>query len=458
MPSKIKRYQVAMQPTFVLILLLAFLGIYNSGEAEASSWQCPGHEPSVELKRVEELPFLEMDLYRGYKPAWMAMDRVYRSAIYGWSEEVQRSAYLDSRISYLDAYMYNEKLRVLMERYPDKFEVWELARTNFGFPVYAVLVGASKEKQKADILHVAGIHGNEMITLNYSLDAIEMLLSNPEEQFSALLSRFNFWFVPMANPDGNWLSMRRAHASTYGKNNGRNTDGTCESFAYEGVDLSDNFPRKNVEIEVEAEIQGLIQLVESRNFVLGLSLHTGGKGFYTPPISLGEGEDESLTLKQFSSDIAKELPDFEIRSLMRSTNLREVVWLYKEKGIPAFIFDYPVDIAPKVPEARKLAQGVFGQFITAFWTSLDNQAFLEGIIVDQKGIPLQAQLHHKQSLRKEIVWDIPENGTFSMIFPRKDIITLQITAEGYVSAEKKIDLRDGVLKTKIVLLKEENGK
>ena len=447
-----------MKNRFLLIILLAFFGLFRSGEAEASTWQCPGHEPSVELKRVEDLPFLEMDRYRGYKPAWMAMDRVYRSAIYEWSEETQRSAYLDSRTSYLDAYMYNERLRLLMAKYPGQIEVWELARTHFGFPVYAVLVGASKDKQKADILHVAGIHGNEMITLNYSVDAIEMLLNNPEDQFTGLLSRFNFWFVPMANPDGNWLSMRRAHATTYGKNNGRNTDGTCETYAYEGVDLSDNFPKKNVEIEVEAEVQGLIQLVESRNFVLGLSLHTGGKGFYTPPISLEQGEDESLTLKQFSSDIAEELPDFEFRSLMRNTNLEEVVWLYKEKGVPAFIFEYPSNIAPMETEVRISAQGVFAQFITAFWTSLDSQAFLEGIIIDQEGHPVQAQLHHKQSLRKEIVWAVPENGTFSMIFPRKDIITLQITAEGYVSAEKRIDLRDGVLKTRIVLLKEENRK
>ena len=47
----------------------------------------------------------------------------------------------------------------------------------------------------------------------------------------ALLQDFNMWFVPMVNPDGVWLSMRRAHASTYGKKNGRNTDGTCEPYA-----------------------------------------------------------------------------------------------------------------------------------------------------------------------------------------------------------------------------------
>ena len=444
-----------MKIKIVLIALCLLLGV-SSRDVFAVSWQCPGHEPVVELKKVDSLEFIELDRYRGYKPAWMALDRTYRAAIYNWTEEAARDSYLESGDSYLDFYMYHEYLRLLMQRYPGQLEIWEIARTHFGYPVYAVLVGDSETENKADILHLSGIHGNELLTLNYALDAMELLLNDEGERFSSLKSRFNFWFIPMANPDGNWLSMRRAHASTYGKKNGKNTDGTCETFAYEGIDLSGNFPQKNIKKEVEAEVAGLIQLIDARNFVLGLSLHTGGKGFYTPPQSAAQGGEERLTLEQFSTDVASVISGFERRPLMKKTELGEIVWLYRERKIPSFIFDYPEDIAPIERAKRTEARDVFQTFILRFWESLDSQAFLQGMIVDQAGNPvLNAHLHQVQSLRKEIVWDIPENGQFSMIFPHKTIITLRVTAEGYVDAEKRIDLRDGAAKTRIVLLKKE---
>lgn len=440
--------------TILIILLLMFGGA--SKLALAVSWQCPGHEPSVGLKKIDKIDFMKIDRYRGYKPAWMAIDTIYRAAIYDWKNENTRTSYFESGNAYLDFYMYNEYLRLLVERYPQQIEVWELARTHFGYPVYAVLVGNSQEKNKADILHLAGIHGNELLTVNYALDAIEIFTKDEKKQFASLKSRFNFWFIPMVNPDGNWLSMRRAHASTYGKNNGRNTDGTCETFAYEGVDLSNNFPMKNVEKEIEAEVSGLINLVEARNFVLGLSLHTGGKGFYSPPESTVQGPDERLTLEQFSLDVANVLSEFERRPLMKNTEIGEIVWLYKDNKIPSFLFDYPEDIAPFERDARQESREVFAQFILEFWNSLDKQAFLHGIVVDQEGNPIfDAQLRQVQSLRKEIVWDIPKNGQFSMIFPHKKVINLRVTAEGYVDAEKRIDLRDGAAKIRIVLLRQE---
>ena len=79
-----------------------------------------------------------------------------------------------------------------------------------------------------------------------------------------------------------WLSMRR-NASTYGKKNGRNTDGTCEPYAYEGVDISANFPTMHPEsgLELESETIALMELLDKSNTISLLSLHTGGHGWYT---------------------------------------------------------------------------------------------------------------------------------------------------------------------------------
>ena len=117
--------------------------------------------------------------------------------------------------------MYHERLRRIQLQYPEEIEIWEIARTHFDFPVYAILVGASTSEEKADILHMGAIHGNELVTINYTLDALEKVLEEDSATIKNIRSRFNLWFIPMFNPDGNWLSMRRAHADSYGKKNGR---------------------------------------------------------------------------------------------------------------------------------------------------------------------------------------------------------------------------------------------
>ena len=61
--------------------------------AIAETWQCPGHEPSVQMQLIENLEVPEMDRYRGYKPAWMALESGYRTAVFGRNDPEVRSAY-----------------------------------------------------------------------------------------------------------------------------------------------------------------------------------------------------------------------------------------------------------------------------------------------------------------------------------------------------------------------------
>ena len=242
----------------MLTILLLLLSV-----SLADTWQCPGHEPSVSFERIETLEERKMDRYRGYKPAWMAIESGYRSAIFNWTDVAVQDEYLSNRNHYLDPYMYHERLRRLVIKEGNKFELWKIASTHFGHPVYAILIGDSTKTNKPSVVHTFAIHGNELIGPNYGLDAIEYLLQHDDER-AALLEDFNMWFVPMVNPDGIWLSMRRAHASTYGKKNGRNTDGTCEPYAYEGIDISANFPQMypgDEPTELESETIAILPLL-----------------------------------------------------------------------------------------------------------------------------------------------------------------------------------------------------
>jgi len=435
-------------------LLWLILGVY-SVPIYAGTEQCSGNIPSSEMKRIEIIKPSKMDTKRGYKPAWMALERGYRSAVLNWSDDTIRENYLGNRNAYLDVHMYHEMLSRLQLKYPKEIEVWEIARTHFGFPVYAILVGNSNSDEKADVLHLGGTHGNELLTVNYSLDALEAILGDSSEPIQNLKKRYNLWFVPMFNPDGNWLSMRRAHAESYGKNNGRNTDGTCETFGYEGVDLSNNFPKENLDIEIEPETQGLINLINSRQFVTALSYHTGGNGVYTPSLLPSEKEGERLLISSFTNDIQRSNPSLSIMPLRRTTEVMETVWFQHQQGIPAFIYDFPSNIAPMQQEARKIARGKATQFTNEFWKSLEQRSVFMGVVVDQQNEPIQAEIRLERGKKNDHVWETLDNGQFALIFPSKEIFTLHIDMNGYVSAQKKIDLRSGSTTSRIVLRKEE---
>ena len=93
--------------------MTAFLALFLS-ISRADTWQCPGHEPSVSFERLESLDERKMDPYRGYKPAWMALEGGYRNAVYNWNDMAVRDAYLADRNHYLDPYMYHESVRRLV--------------------------------------------------------------------------------------------------------------------------------------------------------------------------------------------------------------------------------------------------------------------------------------------------------------------------------------------------------
>ena len=425
--------------------------------AVADTWQCPGHEPSVQMQVVETLESPIMDRYRGYKPAWMALESTYRSAVFNWTEMDARTSYLSNSNHYLDPYMYQEKLIQLLDKYDGQIKLWQIASTHFGFPVYALLIGDHDKTNKPSITHTYAIHGNELIGVNYGLDAIEYLMENPSERES-ITNDFNLWFVPMANPDGIWLSMRRAHATTYGKKNGRNTDGTCQPYAFEGIDIAANFPIKTAleHQELEAETIALMELLSKNNSIALLSIHAGGNGWYTPDVSKDDSGMMTSLIDGYGTDMVDVLKDAEVKRLRTNSALGEVRWFYENFHFPAFIYEYPENLAPMDLGVREEARTQTLTVTKSYWETLQKRAFVRGVVVDQDGeiIP-DATLHLSQTLRKEFTWDVSEMGEFALLLPGHDVYSLKVRAEGYINSQKKVDVRDGSAEIRIVLQQKE---
>ena len=93
----------------------------------------------------------------------------------------------------------------------------------------------------------------------------------------------------------------------------------------------------------------------------------------------------------------------------------------------------------------------------SYWKTLQAKAFVRGMVVDQKGEAIaDATLHLPQTLRKEFTWMVSETGDFALMLPSQEIIDLKVRAEGFVDAQKKVDVREGSATIRIVLQQLEN--
>lgn len=128
-----------------------------SSVSAAETRQCVGFETSHELRQITILQSLDMDKTGGYSTSWMGKNSTYRNTVVNWSEGDFASQYLSNRSNYVDFYMYHTKLRDLQLDFPDEIEIWELAKTHLGFPVYAALIGDSYNQKKANVLVLSKI-------------------------------------------------------------------------------------------------------------------------------------------------------------------------------------------------------------------------------------------------------------------------------------------------------------
>jgi len=109
---------------------------------------------------------------------------------------------LDSIYSYMDS---------MSSRFPDKVKVHVIGRTHEGREIRVVRIGKRNRRKrqsrsKPAIFIEGGIHAREWISPATVTYVMNELITNP--QHGNLLNMFDFFILPVTNPDGSVISCR----------------------------------------------------------------------------------------------------------------------------------------------------------------------------------------------------------------------------------------------------------
>jgi len=201
-------------------------------------------------------------------------------------------------------YHTNEQLVTGLERSAERAgsraRLSQVGESVDGQPILAVTVAGPArlpDPSRAQVLLTANIHGNEVITSEVALGALDWLTADElRPEALALLDLADATIVPAVNPDGRRRPAQALHSGTpmlqVGRGNGR------------GVDLNRNFPypadardawhplsgtgvswlpwyRGDAPLS-EPESRALAKLAEQRRFRAALHLHSVGRLFLYP--------------------------------------------------------------------------------------------------------------------------------------------------------------------------------
>lgn len=182
-------------------------------------------------------------------------------------------------------------LAVLAKTYPDLIEVSSIGKSTKGKNIPLIKLGRGSKKGCI----IAGIHGRENITINFTLLSIEEYCNAcysslgyyGDYNMRKLLNNYTLYIIPMSNPDGTDIC-----------NNNElpiGSSGYVDRYYYRGnangVNLNSNFPfywnsitdasrEKGPSAGSEIETQNIMNLCKQNSFEWLLDMHIVGNCIY----------------------------------------------------------------------------------------------------------------------------------------------------------------------------------
>jgi hypothetical protein len=383
--------------------------------------------------------------------------------------------------SYKDSSMVRAILRGYQQRFPELSELVELGRSHQGRPILALAIGRERSGTKPSILLNGSHHGDEPLSTEIVLDAVQQLLECSEDpEISAFLDEFVIWCVPLVNPDGNAMHVERSLRR--GRKNGRDLDDDGIIGLDEGVDLNRNYPFRWGETGEEGsrskpthpwfrgpsaasepETKAMMALAEQERFVASISYHTGTVAVLAPYTINEVPNPEPNEAWVVAEELISRLPspvkgrDFPLRRQLYSVDGTDQDWHRYTHGTLALLVeaspDSPIDL-----EKRQRA-------IVA------NRASWMGLLqrwVDGPGLVVQVLNDRGEAVQAELSIDeLPvfagekwrtrcRDGRFFRYLPARGRYTVRARVAG-AEATKEVDVRNFDGEVVIILEGAEGG-
>lgn len=404
--------------------------------------------------------------------------------------------------------MVEEVLWAYHRAYPEVTQIYQLGYSRDKRPLLAIRVTdnpTTDEALEPAILINGAHHGDEQLSVLYALKDLDTILKDyqsfqeksqqsddkSKQVPSALLHDFDFWFIPLVNPDGNWQTLRQNQKYNVGRKNGRNTDGQCEQFPNmidtykEGVDLNRNYPfcwgclgesgskskhdsfyYRGEQAASEPESQALIALANHYHFIAGISWHTNGTMIISPYTIDGNRSPLAKNIKDIVDEEVKKSPNIAwklaenmvasspvwstkraktkpltVKSNMYPVDGTDQDWHFHEHGTLAYIIEgshhNPVSLS-----TRKKSVGYIEPLMPTMLKNLQQAPAIYGKVIDEDGTPLEATVMVREHLfyEKENWTSRPSDGYFYRLVMQPGTYSIVAKKEGYLTVEKKVKL------------------
>ena len=398
---------------------------------------------------------------------WKYTDRSYRRA--RDKEPVPTARGFDILATYKSPDMIERLLRAYHKRYPATTELVDMGRSHEGRKLLALKISrdVATSQGKAAVLLNGAHHGNELMSSEFVLDAIDYVLTRQDRsrQVKRWLDELVIWAVPMVNPDGRWHFLETTRRT--GRKNGEDSDGSGQRDRLDGVDLNRNYPyrwhslgergsrsRKSAvyyrghRAGSEPETQALMRLNNSEHFVASVSYHTGTVAVLAPYTIEGAKDPRPNEAWLFAEWLTGQLEthpeerEWELKRNLYAVDGTDQDWHRHAHGTLALLIE-GARKSPRTPAGRRAVL----ENVRPTWTLLFDRVVrgtgVYGVVTDSEGRPVQAEVRLKeQKLRDGERWTSRcRDGRFDRVLARAGKWTLEVRVAGHPPVFKKFRAR-----------------
>lgn len=412
---------------------------------------------------------------------------------------------------YKDYELINKILFRLERLFPDYAKVYQIGKSHKGRIIYALKISdhPALDENEASFLFNSAHHGNEVLSIEYSLDLAYFLLfgqsahdsrsgflqslvnklykkSNAQGtvhyrsgNIQSWLDELEIWIVPVVNPDG--LERFWNYDTWAGRKNDRDTWSRGSWQIYDGVDLNRNYPfywnsdvpnassgdpkspfYRGTKAASEPETRAMMRLADQERFVISFSFHTYATKILTPYTitnSLSPHPNPGWLFAEKLINVMKSFRrdgPYKTQRNLYPVDGTDQDWLFNQFGTMAFIVEGSYHSPRYEPEGRKSIQGMRPAAKYALEMYQSGPVIVIQTI-NQLGQPLgdvSVKLDHVQFFENENHTTHKKTGRYDFILENSGTYTVLAQKKGYRKTTKKINCYFGHCTVRIGLTPE----